>query len=219
MRPIDPDFFQADAVSVAQALIGTTLLVQLDPAGAGERPVPELSAFRGSAQRENAASLSYAGGLVVEAEAYRSDDPASHSFRGPTPRNLAMFGHAGHAYVYRSYGLHWCLNLVCGQKGSAVLLRAIAPTQGLDRMADRRGTADPRLLCSGPGRLCQALAISRAHDGQPLDRPPFLLLARSGEPPPIVVGPRIGLTKAVERPWRFGLRGSPSLSRPFPPGA
>lgn len=159
-----------------------------------------------------------AGGVIVETEAYDREDPAAHSFRGATARNAAMFGPVGHAYVYRSYGLHWCLNLVGGAApGGAVLIRALAPTHGLDRMAARRGTNAPRLLCGGPGRLAQALAIDGAHDGLALDIPPFALLAAEEEPM-IVAGPRIGINKAVDRPWRFGLSASPCLSRPFPRG-
>ena len=156
------------------------------------------------------------GGRVVETEAYHHEDPASHTFNGPTPRNAAMFGPVGHAYVYRSYGLHWCLNVVCGDSpGSAVLLRALEPMSGLELMGERRGMETPRLLCAGPGRLCQALAISAAHDGLPLDAQPFDLQA-SGQEWDIAVGPCIGLTKGVQTPWRYGLAGSKFLSRPFP---
>lgn len=156
------------------------------------------------------------GGAIVETEAYHHEDPASHTFGGRTPRNAAMFGPVNHAYVYRSYGIHWCLNLVCGEEpGSAVLIRAVAPDVGVELMRHRRGLEPLRLLASGPGRLCQALAITREYDGLPLDRPPFELIARPTEPA-IIAGPRIGLTKGVETPWRFGLAGSPFLSRPFP---
>lgn len=157
------------------------------------------------------------GGVIVEAEAYDQEDPASHGFGGRrTARNASMFASPGHAYVYRSYGIHWCLNLVCEEKGraSAVLIRALEPTHGLDQMRDRRSLEAVRLLCSGPGRLCQALAISDAHDGTELDRRPFCLFARE-RPPPMLIGPRIGISKASDRPWRYGLEGSPFLSRPF----
>jgi DNA-3-methyladenine glycosylase len=156
------------------------------------------------------------GGVIVEVEAYHHTDPAAHSFRGRTERNAIMFGPPGFAYVYRSYGIHWCLNFVCEHEGSAsaVLIRALAPTHGLATMRRRRGLADDRLLCSGPGRLCEALAITGAHNGFALDQPPFRLLARASEVE-IVSGPRIGLTKAAELPWRYGLKGSRFLSKPF----
>jgi DNA-3-methyladenine glycosylase len=156
------------------------------------------------------------GGRIVEVEAYDHEDPASHAYAGRTERNASMFGPPGRAYVYRSYGIHWCLNLVCEGEGvaSAVLVRALEPAHGLDAMRARRGLEDPRLLCSGPGRLCQALGVTREHDGLPLDRPPFELRARAAAPE-IVTGPRIGITKAVARPWRYGLKGSPYLSKPF----
>jgi DNA-3-methyladenine glycosylase len=157
------------------------------------------------------------GGPIVEVEAYDHEDPASHGFRGETARNRSMFGPPGHAYVYRSYGIHWCLNLVCEEKGvaAAVLLRALGPAHGVEEMRARRDLDAPHLLASGPGRLCQALGVTRDHDGLALDRPPFALLAREAEPE-IVTGPRIGITRAAELPWRYGLAGSPYLSRSFP---
>ncbi len=157
-----------------------------------------------------------AGGLIVEVEAYHHTDPAAHSFGGMTARNAVMFGPPGFAYVYRSYGIHWCVNVVCEAEGSAsaVLIRALQPMHGVAAMRRRRALEDERLLCSGPGRLCQALAISDAENGLPVNRPPFELRARTTDVD-IVKGPRIGITKAADLPWRYGLKGSRYLSKPF----
>ncbi|HET7493265.1 MAG TPA: DNA-3-methyladenine glycosylase [Bradyrhizobium sp.] len=158
------------------------------------------------------------GGIIVEVEAYHHTDPAAHSFRGPTPRNRVMFGPPGFAYVYRSYGIHWCVNFVCEKEGSAsaVLIRALEPTHGLSVMRRRRRLTDARALCSGPGKLTEALAITEVHNGLALDAPPFALFARTAMVD-LVSGARIGITKAVELPWRYGLRSSKFLSKPFSP--
>jgi DNA-3-methyladenine glycosylase len=156
------------------------------------------------------------GGVIVETEAYDGEDPASHSFSGPTPRNAVMFGPPGRAYVYLSYGIHWCLNFVCREAGhgAGVLIRALEPTAGVSTMINRRRQQDPRMLCAGPGRLGQALAITRELNGKSIYAAPFSLTAASARAR-VVCGPRIGISKAVERPWRFGLAGSRYLSRPF----
>src|ERR1700742_823759 len=156
------------------------------------------------------------GGIIVEVEAYHHTEPAAHSFNGPTPRNMVMFGPPGFVYVYRSYGIHWCINFVCEKEGSAaaVLIRALLPTHGIPAMRRRRGLHDERSLCSGPGKLCEALAITHKQNGDALDTPPFALHARTGETD-VVTGLRIGITKAAELPWRYGLKGSKFVSKPF----
>jgi DNA-3-methyladenine glycosylase len=187
-RKLGRDFFARSVHLVAPELIGATLLVD------------------------------GVGGRIVEVEAYDHKDPAAHGFRGQTVRNAVMFGGPGYAYVYRSYGIHWCLNFVCEGEGiaSAVLIRALEPIAGIDQMCERRGVSDTQKLCSGPGRLCQSLGITGAENALALDAPPFELRARSG-PTKIAVGRRIGITKAVEKPWRYGLAGSRFLSKPFKP--
>lgn len=183
---IHQDFFARSVHRVAPDLIGATVL------------------FNG------------VGGIVVEVEAYHHTDPAAHSYTGPTERNAVMFGPPGHLYVYCSYGIHWCMNFVCEPDGiaGAVLIRAIEPAEGLAAMRRRRGVKEARQLCSGPGKVCQALGITRAHNALALDAKPFQLFAREALVK-IVRGPRIGITKAVEKPWRFGLKDSKFLSRPF----
>ena len=184
---IGSSFFARDVATVARELIGVSLLVD------------------------------GVGGIIVETEAYDQLDPASHSFRGPTPRNAAMFGPPGRAYVYRSYGIHWCLNFVCDAEGigAAVLIRALEPRAGLAAMAERRGVSSTRTLCAGPGRLTQALGIDIGLNGTVLDGPPFHL-ETAGERLRLVQGRRIGITLGAETPWRFGLAGSLYLSRAFP---
>lgn len=184
---LDRSFFDRSVHEVAPELIGATLLVD------------------------------GVGGIIVEVEAYHQTEPAAHSYRGPTPRTQVMFGPAGAAYVYRSYGIHWCVNFVCEPAGSAaaVLIRALRPTHGIPAMQRRRGLHDKRMLCSGPGKLTEALAITQGHNGLWLDEPPIAIHARESSPE-IVTGLRIGITKAVELPWRYGLKGSRFLSKAFP---
>jgi len=185
-KPLKRAFFARSVHEVAPDLIGVTLLVD------------------------------GVGGIIVEVEAYHHTDPAAHSFRGPTPRNLVMFGPPGYVYVYRSYGIHWCVNMVCEKAGSAsaVLIRALQPTHGLATMRRRRGVEDERALCSGPGKLTEALGVTHAHNALALDAPPFALFAHKGDVE-VVTGLRIGLTKGVDLPWRYGLKGSKFLSKPF----
>jgi DNA-3-methyladenine glycosylase len=186
-KPLKRSFFDRSVHEVAPALVGTTLL------------------FNG------------VGGLIVEVEAYHHTDPAAHSYRGPTPRNQVMFGPPGFVYVYRSYGIHWCVNFVCEAAGSAsaVLIRALEPTHGIATMRRRRHLKEVHALCSGPGKLTEALGITIEHNALPLDRAPFSLHARVGDVD-VVAGARIGITKAIELPWRYGARGSKFLSKPFP---
>lgn len=182
---LNPGFFARPADLVARELIGCSLL------------------FHG------------VGGVIVETEAYDEQDPASHSARGPTARNRSMFGAPGHAYLYRSYGLHWCFNIVCGVRpGAAVLVRALQPVFEIAAMRQRRGDGRDAKLCAGPGRLCAALGLDGAFDGYDLSQPPFALLPSTGSQH-VLTGPRIGISRAVDVPWRFGLAGSPCLSRPF----
>jgi DNA-3-methyladenine glycosylase len=184
---LDRSFFERGLLEVARGLIGVRL------------------------------ALADVGGVIVEVEAYEPADPASHAYRGRTAYNDALFSPPGCAYIHRSHGIHWCLNFTCTEPGTGILVRALEPTCRLDVMAARRGVSQPKLLCSGPGRLGQALQVSRDLNGLPLDAPPFQLDVGPvrGE---IAVGRRIGLTKGVETPWRFGLAGSPFLSRPFRDG-
>ncbi len=184
MPRLNRDFFDRSVHEVAPDLIGCTLLVD------------------------------GVGGTIVEVEAYDHEDPAAHGYRGRTERNASMFGPPGHAYVYRSYGIHWCLNFVCEDEGvaSAVLVRALEPTQGMEEMRARRGVTEPRLLCSGPGRLCQALGVAREHDGILLDEPPFELRGREADVE-VLAGTRIGITRAAHLPWRYLLAGSRFVSR------
>ena len=185
-KPLKRSFFARNVLEIAPELIGATLLVD------------------------------GVGGVIVEVEAYHHTEPAAHSYRGPTTRNMVMFGPPGFVYVYRSYGIHWCVNFVCEKEGSAaaVLIRALQPTHGIPAMRRRRGLHDECLLCSGPGKLCEALGLSIAHNGLPLDAPPIALYRRTTEVD-VVAGVRIGITKAADLPWRFGLKGSKFLSKPF----
>jgi DNA-3-methyladenine glycosylase len=184
-------FFSKPAPDVAQALLGCVLVHDTD---AGT-----------------------AAGRIVETEAYDQTDAASHSARGRTPRNAAMFGPGGYAYVYRSYGIHWCMNVSCGPDGfgAAVLLRALEPLEGLVLMARRRNLAEvlPLQLCRGPGNLTQAMGIAGLHNGVDLLAGPLRLTRGAAvEAQRVWVGPRIGITKAAEVPWRFAIGDSPYVS-------
>ncbi len=183
--PLPPTFFERDPVAVARDLVACTLLVD------------------------------GCGGRIVEVEAYRGDDAASHSFGGPTARNRSMFGPAGCAYVYRSYGIHWLLNVVCGGEGTgaAVLIRAVVPERGRASIAARRPGVTERDWCRGPGRVGSALAIGPQHDGLRLDEHPFQIEA-AGDAPPVSTTRRIGISRDVERPWRFVEAGSRWVSSP-----
>jgi DNA-3-methyladenine glycosylase len=185
-RVLTQQFFARSVQKVAPDLIGATLLVN------------------------------GVGGIIVEVEAYHHTEPAAHSFNGPTPRNMVMFGPPGFLYVYRSYGIHWCMNFVCEKEGSAsaVLVRAVQPTRGIAAMRRRRGLHDERNLCSGPGKVCEALGVSEKLNGHALDASPIEIFTRTSKPD-IVTGIRIGITKAVELPWRYGLKDSKFLSKPF----
>jgi len=185
-KTLKRSFFARNVLEVAPDLIGATMLVD------------------------------GVGGIIVEVEAYHHSEPAAHSFNGPTPRNMVMFGPPGFSYVYRSYGIHWCVNFVCEKTGSAsaVLIRALEPTHGIPAMRRRRGLHDERSLCSGPGKLCEALGITIAHSELPLDAQPIALHARTSKPE-VVTGKRIGITKAVDLPWRYGLKDSRFVSKRF----
>jgi DNA-3-methyladenine glycosylase len=190
MRALPPEFYERPVLEVARDLIGCTV------------------ACRGTA------------GVIVETEAYREDEPACHAFAGRTPRTEVLFGAPGRAYVYRSYGVHAMLNAVCEPAGvgAAVLIRALAPLAGIERMRARRGLSRATDLCSGPGKLTQALGIELALNGTSLADGPIVIFARAAgwEDPPVVVSRRVGITKAVELPWRFTVAGDPNVSRPRP---
>ena len=191
MTALPADFYTRPVTDVAHDLIGCELLVE------------------------------GVGGVIVEAEAYHEREPACHAHVGLTPRTATLFGPPGHAYVYLSYGVHNLVNAVCEPEGvgAAVLIRALEPRWGIEAMVARRGLDEPRLLCAGPGRLSQALGIDLSLNGRPLDRPPLELRAPTAadQPAEVVAAPRIGITRAVELPWRYCLQGSRHLSRALPP--
>ena len=191
-RPLDEGFFNRSVHEVAPELIGCGLR------------------FRG------------AGGVIVEVESYHADDPACHAYIGRTERNGVLFGRPGLAYVYFSYGIHSLLNAVCEPEGhaAAVLIRALEPAWGLESMRERRGRSNPLELCSGPGKLTEALGVELGDNGKSLLGPPFGLTARAGEweDVAVITAPRVGISRGVEYPWRFCAAGSRFLSRPLPPG-
>jgi DNA-3-methyladenine glycosylase len=196
MRALPADFYSRPVLEVAPDLIGCTV--------------------------EHGGTA----GVIVETEAYHETEPASHAFAGLTPRTMTLFGEPARAYVYRSYGIHALLNAVCEPSGigSGVLIRALLPVAGIERMRARRGVLAGRPvrdedLCSGPGKLTQALGITLADNGSSLSSGTVRIRPRSGEwlEPAVVQGTRVGITRAVELPWRFSARGSRFVSRPRPP--
>jgi DNA-3-methyladenine glycosylase len=188
VEPLPPEFYARPVLQVAPELVGCTVLH-------GET-----------------------AGVIVETEAYHEEEPASHTYVGRTPRTKVIFGPPGRAYVYRSYGIHALLNAVCEPEGvgAAVLIRALAPTAGLELMRERRGVEAERDLCSGPGRLTQALGVELELNGTALDTGPVVIVGREGPAPAVLATPRVGITKAVELPWRFSATGNPNVSRPWP---
>ena len=188
MEPLPPDFYDRPVLQVAPELVGCTVVH-------GET-----------------------AGTIVETEAYHQEEPACHAYVGLTPRTRTLFGPPGFAYVYRSYGIHALLNAVCEPEGigAAVLIRALAPAAGLELMEVRRGVSEERELCSGPGRLTQALGISLEENRTPLDAGPVVILPREGPAPAVVASPRVGISKAAELPWRFSAVGNRNVSRPWP---
>src|SRR5687767_5451652 len=191
--PLPRDFYDRDTVEVARDLLGCVLTHEVG----GE----------------------ILAGVIVETEAYGPDDPANHAYRGPTSRNAVMFGPPGNAYVYRIYGIHWCVNAVTRGEGSgeAVLIRALQPIAGIETMRRNRGlpeSTDDRQLCRGPGSLCRALAITGELNGADLTQPPLMILRGAASEIVSVETSRIGISQAAERPWRFLIAGNAYVSRP-----
>ncbi len=187
MEPLPPEFYARPVLTVAPELVGCTVVH-------GET-----------------------AGVIVETEAYHEEEPACHAYVGRTARTQVIFGPPGVAYIYRSYGIHALLNAVCEPEGAgaAVLIRALAPSAGIELMRERRGVEPEADLCSGPGRLTQALGIELDLNGSPLDGE-IAILPREGPAPAVLSTPRIGITKAVELPWRFSATGNRNVSRPWP---